>query len=272
MADCDKADLEKLTRKYWSDDKGADWYVVHLLPKEMACAASETRLSLDQYDMLVLLVGHSVEPLLQSVWAYKPKQVLLVLNEWYGPGQSGNAWGQEIKRLIESLPVPHALPSKPKVIEPFEVVKAGSTEVFQALLRRVPDRGGVLIDVTGAKKNMVVGAYLFAAFANVSVSYVDFDDDKYDKKYNRPYGYACQIGLLKNPYETFALRDWERVRELYGRYHFREALELLVGPSVQGEAGTILHAVKEYMPEAVGAVEKMGAVLACYMLDFCSGP
>jgi len=60
-------------------------YIKELLPLELRCAESDrdepARLpSQDkQGGVLVLLVGFSIDPLLQSICAYKPDQVVLVL-------------------------------------------------------------------------------------------------------------------------------------------------------------------------------------------------
>jgi hypothetical protein len=97
--------------------------------------------------------------------------------------------------------------------------------VFQTLVDVLHDETDVVIDVTGGKKSMVSGAYLYAAYAGARISYVDFEE--YDPKYRRPYGYSCKIGELANPYQEFALREWERVRNLYERYQFREAREIV---------------------------------------------
>jgi hypothetical protein len=165
-----------------------------------------------------------------------------------------------VKRLITRLP------DSPEIEAPAIIEQAGPVEVFRALLNRVRKTKGVIIDITGAKKNMVAGAFLFAAFADVPVSYVDFDEDAYDPDRRRPYGYGCQIGRLPNPYETFALRDWERVRELYQRYKFRDARLLVIGGEGNGSPGAILGAIKEYLPDAESAVQKMMQILHCYEL------
>jgi hypothetical protein len=61
-------------------------YVRDLLPLELECARSlsDDRVPsvAQQGGTLVLLVGYSLEPLLQSVAAYKPGKVVLVLNQF----------------------------------------------------------------------------------------------------------------------------------------------------------------------------------------------
>jgi hypothetical protein len=280
----DERDLKNLTKEYWgmidhrNPSEHLEWYIDNLLPHEMDWADKhpirdgEPRLPVRTRPckLLVLLVGFSVEPLLQAVWAYEPENILLLLNQQYGDpdngGREGIVFGTMIQRLIrEHLASRKPLASKPDVN--CELVEAGPVPVFQKLVEKVDATEGVVIDITGAKKSMVAGAFLYAAYANVDVSYVDFDDKAFDPEQGRPYGYACRIGYLSNPYQAFALRDWEWVRELYNRYNFRAARELLVGLDGNGGPGTILDATKTYLPTIVEPVQKLGRMLHCYELS-----
>ncbi len=261
-ATMDKTTLERKTRQYWKEydhnnpKPHLEWYVKNLLPVEM----NHVSLPDKSYEILVLLVGFSIEPLLQAVYAYKPRKVILIVSQRYGQ-QPGKNWGNMVKDLIKKLPKP---PKEVEVEDPV-VVQANPQEVFRALLREVRQTKGVVIDITGAKKNMVAGAFLYAAIADVPVSYVDFADDAYDPKWGKPYGYGAQIGTLDNPYAKFALRDWERVRDLYRRYKFKDARQLLVGES-STENNTILATMKEYLPDSVHAIRTLEKILYCYEL------
>jgi hypothetical protein len=222
------ADLKRATKKYWErlGRPGADrvsiWqeYARDLLPLEM-----EGKPAPNDCDTLVMLVGHSVEPLLQSVWAYQPKKLLLILSPRYGEGLSGDNFARILRfQLLPQLPEDRRVADQDV---DRAVVAAEPAEVFRILVDRVRDRSDVVIDITGAKKSMVAGAFLYAAYANVPISYVDFDDTDYSTRYHRPYGYASYIQSFENPYTAFALRDWERVQQLYETFHFREARKLL---------------------------------------------
>lgn len=259
----DRTLLERKTRGYWDHynhkhpEPCLERYIENLLPDEMQYA--QGILPDATCDLLVLLVGFSIEPLLQDVYAYRPQKVLLILNKRYGRRTPGADWGRMVERLIGKLPEP------PKVVKS-AVIQAGPQQVFQVLLRCVRQTEGVIVDITGAKKNMVAGAFLFAAFANVPVSYVDFDDKAYDHEWGKPYGYGCRIGILRNPYETFALRDWERVHELYRRYKFRDARRLLIGEDGKGEPSTILATMRKYLLDSEPAIQTLAKVLCCYEL------
>ena len=162
----------------------------------------------------MLLVGYSHDPLLQSICVYKPTHVILVLNAQYGEGpdgQTGEEFGQFVARCIADLPperCPHQISQANHTLESVVLKKDHPEEVFrtlcQLLIPRLQHRECLVLDVTGGKKSMVAGAFLFGAFADVGVSYVDFDE--YDPELRIPRGYTCRIGLLANPYHTLSPR------------------------------------------------------------------
>jgi hypothetical protein len=209
-------------------------------------------------DTLVLLVGYAIEPLLQAVWAYQPETLVLILNRQYGPVLSGWDFASQFQDLLSELPAERQIDRSR--IEECVIEKATPVKVFATILEKVRDKPNVVIDITGAKKSMVAGAFLYAAYAHVPVSYVDFDDTTYDTEFNRPYGYSSEIRTFKNPYNIFALRNWERVRSLHLSYHFREARRLL-----EEEIRPVM-AELSFEPDPVIAVDRLIKVLRCYEL------
>jgi hypothetical protein len=225
-------------------------YFEELLPLEVQCAESDkdepARLPAQdkQGGVLVLLVGFSIDPLLQSICAYKPDQVVLVLNARYGEppdGRSGQEFGNYVASFFPSLTpklIANQISASNGNVEFIILDKDHPSDVFrklrEKLLPRLQKGERLVLDITGGKKSMVAGAFLFGAFTGVSISYVDFDE--YDPVNRAPRGYTCCIGILPNPYETFRIRDWERVRELYNRYMFRNVGAILdqIIPSMNG--------------------------------------
>lgn len=234
--------LRQETLNYWHDQRPKpldtertpqEWYIAQLLPQELYHATQNHGLSVDLHcDTLALLVGYSIEPLFQVVGVYEPTHVILLLHKQYGE-ETGEDRGKQIKTWLTNLLRPH-LTRHPeeiqiKVISEDEASAGKPGAVFRALCEHVlpHQRPGkrVVVDITGGKKSMDAGAFLFAAYAGIPVSYVDFDE--YHPKERRPFGFTCRIGELENPYAAFRLRDWERVRRLYTDYHFRAAGETL---------------------------------------------
>ncbi len=227
-----------------------------LLEAELEYA--EDNIKVDRCETLVLLVGFSLEPLLQSVCVYKPQKIVLLLNQEGYAGEECHQFADHVveaighlasKGLIDDLPVfPGKFPGRPGYPTPDKPDK-----IFKTLVDVLHDETNVVIDITGGKKSMVSGAYMYAAYAGTRISYVDFDE--YDPDKRRPYGYSCRIGALNNPYQTFALREWERVRELYSRYQFQEAQKVLQSLSP---------AIKQAMPDTAQPISKLADFLTYY--------
>jgi hypothetical protein len=252
-----KDELKWRTRKYWDvkdwskeDEDKMQRYVRVLLRGELAYRqylpaeitsdpneSAKAKITCDiKCDILVIMLGHSFEPLLQAIVAYQPKQILMVLNKKYDDERDGEMPGvryyeSTFESAFELLKENQLLASDKPTMLPGPMDEAGGSpvEIFrflrQNLLTPINEKKRVVIDITGAKKSMVAGAYLFAAFADVPVSYVDFET--YSPKEGKPYGYTCIIEEIESPAKTFRLRDWERVRQLYEHYAFRTARELL---------------------------------------------
>ncbi len=233
--------LRKQTKDFWSRHSGksplsyAEEYISSLLEHELECIRERGDGPSGVCKTLVLLVGYSIEPLLQSVCAYKPTdRIVLILSDRYpgiGTGD-GKDYGTSLQEYIRKAIKQCQLDVQPQMDEPI-TVSANPAAVFNALRHTLRDATDVVIDITGAKKSMMSGAFLFAVFSGAKVSYVDWRDQignetGYSLDAHRPYGYAAVIGPLEpNPYQAFFLREWERVRALYERYDFRGAISAL---------------------------------------------
>jgi len=270
----DVSELQRETEHYWDESpkwelsRRISWYTENLLPFELQCARQKRRITKVSCDMLVLLVGYSWEPLLQTVCVYKPKAIYPVVNKTYND-IDGSQKFTELRKAVQEMQNVELLkrewlsgdspPSFPALNNVSEWMADSPEEVFKALRKGIipllngEPRPNVVIDITGAKKSMVAGAYLFAAYADVDVSYVDFDH--YSEIEGKPYGYSCKIGSLKNPYQAFLIAEWQRVMELYAQYAFRSARDTL---------RTIQHAIKaeNYFEDGEkAAVSRLGTIL-----------
>lgn len=220
-----------------------------LIYHEIACAQRRQdrwpKLEKGQSVTLVLLIGTSFEPLYQTIWAYWPKRLVLVLNENYGL-VTGNhndfvppktIWEDFTDNLKSRLPheIVDNIEDRKDLDEfcekqmcvadtPLAIFRHLHERLKQELKARNPQQE-VIIDITGAKKTMVAGAYLFAAYTNSKISYVDFD--RYDKGYGKAYGYTCRIATVENPIKKLALKQWQAIEKFYGQYDFNAALEVL---------------------------------------------
>ncbi len=232
------------TGTYWpkldSDPEEAlAWYLdEHLLVDELAWALHKGNIpdsaTRPPCDVLVLLVGYSLDPLFQSICVYDPtEKIILVVNTHYGE-QSGGGYGEalaeRIKLLFKDTRLHEGWLTHNPVIKICELPTEEPDSVFRALhsalLKDQQSKRKIIIDITGGKKNMDAGAFLFAAYTGATVSYVNFA--LYDERKRRPFGYSCKIGPLeRNPYDAFRLRDWEELCYHYEGYRFAMARTIL---------------------------------------------
>lgn len=282
----ERDDLERATRGHWDRSQGdMDDYLRHyiceknnrlggksLLKAELEWAEENNCITAKHCDTLVLLVGFSLDPLLQSAYVYKPNKIMLILNEeGYKDGRHNEEWhdfaqhlikgiqqlksdnfdGTNVEFLREQVPIKPGFPTK-----------GNPASVFKTLVEFLHDEKDVVIDITGGKKSMVTGAFMYAAYSGARISYVDFDD--YDKEFHRPYGFGCKIGEISNPYKEFALHEWEQVRTLYERYQFRDAQLLLIGNDGKGKSGSIMAAMKDFLPDSQESIQLLVQILICY--------
>ncbi len=272
-------DFFGMIRKYYVVNSGYGLGDISLLDGEMRFARAKGRIRTADCQLLVLLAGFSPEPLLQSVCAHDPEKVLLVLNRSYGKSTgaepiSGEEYGEGLRDLIDSLKPAGLTKNDIEFLSkggdaPGRVVSDDPSMVFRGLLESLKDEppdAKTVIDVTGGKKSMVAGAFLYAAYSRHPISYVDFDDDAYNRAKGRPYGYGCKIGVLSNPVRMFGLGEWSRVRQSYEHYNFRNASDELSrlrsrmaeSPEEGGES--------LFEERHLDAVDRLKAILECYDL------
>lgn len=187
------------------------------------------------------LVGDSFDPILQSIQAYQPDRLVPVVCEFYGsrePDENGPSWhinGEyqwgELKKIIHRLS--KTTGKQINVEDPKRYVKDKPRDVFDYLREQLKSElqqtseWDVYVDITGAKKTMVAGAFLYAAYTGTKICYVDFDD--YDTIARRPYGFSCRFAEVDNLYTSLHLREWEQVQQLYTLYNFNSALKVMEG-------------------------------------------
>ncbi|MFZ5591098.1 MAG: CRISPR-associated protein [Bacillota bacterium] len=251
-----------------------DYYIAHkesrlgnrsLLEAELEYFHQEDRLKkLQPCRTLILLVGLSPEPLLQSICVFRPQEIALIFNKEY-INEQWNEYAGHIYEALEKLKQNGLIDCSTTIVgekgskNPGYVTEDNPAAVFQTLRKVINElpsenkRKDVVIDITGGKKSMVAGAFLFAAYAGLRISYVDFEE--YDPDHRRPYGFSCRVGELNNPYARFALQAWERLRTLYEQYQFREAQALLKD---------INEAMSEVLPEIREPIAKLRQYLDYY--------
>lgn len=215
-----------------------------LLATEMAYAEQRNRLPSPHANRtLVILVGESFHPLLQTIEAHGPKRLVAVVNRMYGDEpyrrgrpcekcRKGKKHWELLHRCIKHMPASTGfdfdLDGDLILLEDEE--ESRPVEVFEKLRDKLhgdlalpADEKEIVIDITGAKKTMVSGAFMLAAYTRAKISYVDthlFDE-------GAPLGFSFHIRYLYNPLVQLSLDVWDAIAQAYGRYDFGEARRLL---------------------------------------------
>ena len=134
-----------------------------LLQAELEYTRAHNKINVQPCNTLVLLVGLSLEPLLQLICVYKPQKIALILNEEGYPAKDENGKFTNIephvfasyilravgklnkKGLIEGIPL--FLPDNKHIGFPTKEDK-----IFKTLVEALHDETDVVVDITGAKK------------------------------------------------------------------------------------------------------------------------
>lgn len=197
---------------------------------------------------LVILVGETLEPLLQSICVHMPTRLVPIVNTYYGDIQdedsSARQW-RTLYRLIRQLPS-HVTENIANLEQIRQVtpVSDDPTAVFTYLRQELgPDlrdpQKRVVVDVTGAKKTMVAGAFTLAAYTKAVIYYIDPEQQDENEQ---PYGFSARFRRIESPLDRLALNVWQQIEERYRRYDFAGALQLLQDAlpeeALPGESGS----------------------------------
>jgi len=186
---------------YWSE----------LYPLVQAAVNQRLPVPAGSFDLLILLVGFSPTPLILSINALKPKEVVFLVS----PESRG-----QLDLIFEKTGL------KPSQAKWIEVDSSKVEQVFQTIkdvvLNKDPKR--VAIDITGGKKSMVGGAAQAAALLGCAAFYVDYDE--YHPQFRKPNPGSEYLSFLKNPYEIFGDLEDRRARDLYETGNYAAAVEI----------------------------------------------
>jgi hypothetical protein len=211
-------------------------------------------------DVLILLVGHSPEPLLLSVAHHRPQRVTFlyprdggVLDRlrklWRAARPAlreigGSSWPLAAADL-DVLEQPVGSPTRGA---PFD--DGNPAALFERVVEivdaeRKHDGAAIVLDITGAKKSMVAAAVVAAGDTDVATAYVDFESD-YDATLRRPTPLSSRPGPFHNPYQSLSLRERGLLRSLFDQGRYAAVTEL--AGHLADEAGQ--PAMREVLGEA----------------------
>ena len=177
----------------------------------------------DSCDLLISMVGFSLEPVMHTVLTIRPKHVVFVFSK------DSARFRPRIKTLdyFKTLINCHGEEYNPK-IEQIILESTDTALVFSSVnntIAQVSEGGSIAIDVTGGKKSMDVSAFLAASlFEKVEIYYVDYEE--YDSAIGYPVWGSEFLNELDNPYKQFNVREEHLIKKHWNRGDFTAARQL----------------------------------------------
>ena len=161
-------------------------------------------------DLLILCVGYSPEPSVLAVAHHAPAEVFLLLED-----RLQQDYLDSLEKLWDRYCGELRLPQFARLDK--RKVQGSPAALFVAVREVVEERQRdssglkIVLDITGAKKSMIAGAFLAAGFLDLETSYVDFEE--YDPVLRRPVPGTSRPGHLQHPYGLFKLREETRLEK-----------------------------------------------------------
>jgi CRISPR-associated protein (Cas_Cas02710) len=205
-------------------------------------------------DLLILCVGYSPEPLLLAIAHHAPVAIVLLIADGLDA-----AYLESLEKLWDEHHDLLGVPAFASLEQ--RTVRDTAADVFLQVRDIVENRrrtppARIVVDITGAKKSMVAGAFLAAGFLDLESGYVDFGE--YDITLRRPVPGTSEPGSLQHPDHLFRLREEARLAEEVDRRRFREAERLADGLAELASSGDVRQAVGD--EEAQGWARRFAVV------------
>jgi len=168
------------------------------------------------YDLEILTLGHSPQPLVHSILAVQPKRALLLYTcetQTHVEFVRDRLGDREVQVQIDQARI--------SAVDPCDVYRA----VFEAA--QADDVRRIAVDATGGKKAMVMGATLAAGFIRADLVYVD--SEYFRRPEDAPAGPSWVIPgserviRLASPYEYFGHLKARRATDLIAQHRYAAA-------------------------------------------------
>lgn len=176
----------------------------------------------ESYDVLITLVGFSLQPLMHTILTICPCCVYPIVTKETRYFDGNIPVQNYFKHLVSQYGEGKSI----AIMEPVIVDTIGSIDAFQKIRQIIQDVGKdkkVAIDITGGKKSMDASAFLAAAIEkDTHIFYVDFEG--YDKD-------KVQCGTeflnkLDNPYDIYNVDLMNKGKELFDNHNYQAAYEI----------------------------------------------
>jgi hypothetical protein len=179
----------------------------------------------DSCDLLMSIVGFSLEPIMHTVLTLRPKNLLFLFSK-----ESSLVGSKDVNAFdrLQALIACHGDGYNPKIDQEILEV-ADAPHVFSVVRDAItkassPER--VAIDITGGKKSMDASAFLAASlFEKVAIYYVDYASYDTDKGF--PVWGSEFLNKLENPYKVFGVREEKLIKEFWDKADFPAVVKFI---------------------------------------------
>lgn len=172
-----------------------------------------------KYDLHILLVGTSLQPLMLSVSAINAISILL-LYSLDGTEEKKD----DLKDYIKRYKGIDADSESIKSSEPYTVFSC----IKNTMEKEEWKNKKICIHITGGKKSMVGGGFLAASILGIDSYYIDFE------KYDRGVPVICTefLNKLDNPYDIYNINEESLIKSLLERQDF-EAVAVVADEAIE---------------------------------------
>lgn len=177
------------------------------------------------YKILYQTVGNSPVPLVLSILALEPEKVIFLVTD------ESRTW---LDVIIEHTKL------RPSQYETRYINFSSMVDIYEVIKREVSDNDApnAAIDITGGTKVMSSGAALAGAYLNIDVLYLE---SVIEPSRDRPTPGRENLIRIDNPFTVFGDRKLNRARDLFSRFDFIGAVEILGPARVQVREPQIFH-------------------------------
>lgn len=179
----------------------------------------------DSCDLLISIVGFSLEPIMHTVLTLRPKNLLFIFSK-----ESSLIGSKDVNAFnrLQALIACHGDGYNPTIDQKIlEVAEAPHVfSVVRDAIAKVASPNQVAIDVTGGKKSMDASAFLAASlFEEVAIYYVDYASYDTDKGF--PFWGSEFLNKLENPYKVFGVREEQLIKEFWDKADFPAVVKFI---------------------------------------------
>ncbi|MGC8913107.1 MAG: TIGR02710 family CRISPR-associated CARF protein [Thermoplasmata archaeon] len=161
----------------------------------------------EKYDIEILTVGNTAEPLILSILALKPDECVFICTP-------------ESRKTVDAVCKSCNLNPSAIIIEEIQS-RVNAEDVYERINKHYTPHKKICIDITGGTKAMVGGAAIAGAILRLPVFYVNVQ-----REFNTELPYSEELVQLKDPLDIFMPVEDEIARKMFDACAYSGAVEL----------------------------------------------